>query len=102
MSMKLITKAIMKKTPPLGTFAQAELKDLKFSFKLFTPWGNWTWYVAEADFETGRCFGLVEGFERELGYFCLNELQRMRGAFGVGIERDLHWTPKSYAELTKE
>ena len=37
--------------------------------KLFSPYSGWTWYITEWDAETGTCFGLVEGFETEIGYF---------------------------------
>ncbi len=36
-------------------------------------------------------FGLVDGFERELGYFSLSELESVHGPYGVGIERDLYF-----------
>jgi Protein of unknown function (DUF2958) len=39
---------------------------------------GWTWYVIEFDGED-PFFGLVDWFERELGYFSLRELQRTRG-----------------------
>ncbi len=97
--MKIITKEIMKKTPPIGTNANGRLEDLKFIFKLFTPWSNWTWYVAEANFETGEMFGLVEGFEKEVGYFNLNELLEIRGTLGLKIERDRWFKPKTYSEI---
>jgi hypothetical protein len=41
-------------------------------------------------------FGLCDlgmGFP-ELGYVSLNEMKAVRLPFGLGIERDLHWTPK--------
>jgi len=97
--MKIITKEIEKKTPPIGTNAESSLEDLRFIFKLFTPWSDWTWYVAEANFETGEMFGLVEGFEKEVGYFNLNELMEIRGIGGLKIERDLHFQPKTYEEI---
>ena len=45
-------------------------------------------------------FGLVDGFERELGYFSLSELQAFRGRFGLGIERDLYFEPRRLSALT--
>jgi hypothetical protein len=36
-------------------------------------------------------FGLVEGHEKELGYFNLSELQSVKGPFGLKIERDMHF-----------
>ena len=47
-------------------------------------------------------FGLVDGLERELGYFSLSELQKARGPLGLPIERDLHWRPKTLAEIAPE
>lgn len=39
------------------------------------------------------CFGWVEGFEKEWGYFSLDELAEARGPLGLPIERDLHFVP---------
>lgn len=81
------------KLPPLGSEAKVA------KVKLFHPTGSWTWYVSEFDPETGEAFGLVDGFERELGYFSLKELAGVTGRFGLPIERDLYWTPTPLAEL---
>ena len=71
--------------------------------KLFSPYGNWTWYVTEWDPATGTCFGLVEGFEVELGYFDLTELSEATVFGGVpAVERDLYWTPKTIGEVRRE
>ena len=66
--------------------------------KFFTPDSNWTWYASEFDGED-IFFGLVAGFEVELGYFSLSELQSVRGPWGLPIERDLHFEPKTLKEL---
>ena len=97
--MMLITKELMKKVPKVGANSRGGIEDLKFYVKLFTPWSNWTWYIAEADWETGECFGLVEGFEKELGYFDLNELKEIRGMGGLKIERDRWFSTSTYAEV---
>ena len=47
-------------------------------------------------------FGLVDGHERELGYFSLRELEGVRGALGLPIERDLHWRPKTLREIAPD
>jgi len=99
--MKIITKAIMKKVPKLMTQSEGKTEDLMLYIKLFTPWTNWTWYIAEADFSTGECFGLVEGFEKEFGYFNLNELMEINGPFNLKIERDINFEPKKYMDLIK-
>ena len=43
--------------------------------------------------------GLVSGFEVELGYFSLKEMQEVRGPLGLPIERDLYYEPKSLRDL---
>ena len=68
--------------------------------KLFSPYSNWTWFITEMDAGTGRCFGLVEGFEREMGYFDLTELAEAT-VFGdvPAVERDLYWEPRTLGEI---
>lgn len=96
--MKLLTKAIESKLPALLSQdgkGMAAMVVVKF----FTPWAGWTWWATEYSPEERRFFGLVEGFERELGYFSLDELEEVKGPFGLKIERDIHWTPKPLAEV---
>ena len=44
-------------------------------------------------------FGLVDGFEKELGYFSLSELASVKGACGIGIERDKWFDPTPLSKL---
>lgn len=90
--MKLITKALAKKIPPLYS-QDGEGDDATAYVKLFTPDSSWTWYITEMDPETGECFGLVDGHERELGYFSLPELESIKGPLGLPIERDRFFEP---------
>jgi len=69
--------------------------------KYFTPDSSWTWYATEFDGED-IFFGLVEGFEKELGYFSLSELQSVKGPMGLPIERDLYWDPRTLKEIAPE
>jgi len=90
--MKLLTKEIEKALPPLGS-TDGEGFSAKVVVKFFSPWGNWSWYATEGERrEDGDVlfFGLVDGFEKELGYFSLNELAAVRGPNGLRIERDLY------------
>jgi Protein of unknown function (DUF2958) len=86
--------------PPLYS-TESQGDDPIVRFKCFTPWSNWTWYAIEFDGDS-LCFGLVDGHEVELGYFDLNELESVRGRWGLRIERDLHWEPKPLSELKKK
>ena len=47
-------------------------------------------------------FGLVKGFVDELGYFSLDELESIRGAWGLGIERDLMFEPMKASEVWEQ
>ena len=90
--MKLLTKEIAIRLPPLGS--QDGLGyDATAHLKLFTPDSSWTWYATEYDSEERVFFGLVIGMEQELGYFTLDELEAARGPLGLPIERDRHFVP---------
>ena len=67
--------------------------------KLFNPTGIGTWYVAAYDPEDHIAWGVVDLHEIEVGSFSMDELVDFRGRFGLPIERDLHWSPKSLATL---
>jgi len=69
--------------------------------KYFTPDSSWTWYGCEYDGKD-TFFGLVDGHEKELGYFSLSELQSLRGPLGLPVERDLWWKPKTLGEIAPE
>ena len=69
--------------------------------KLFHPTSSWTWYVVESDGED-ECFGLVDGFEVELGYFSLSELRQVTGPLGLRIERDLWFKPTPLRDLQQK
>ena len=97
---KLLTKALLKKLPPLG--ATAEQDDPIVYCKFFFPDHSWTWYVLEYGVrEDGEeiCFGLVDGWEVELGDFSLTELKNTRGKLGLSLERDRWFQPCRLSEL---
>ena len=98
---QLMTRKLADAIPDLGANANvADCDDILAHAKLFSPYSNWTWYITEMDPETGQCFGLVEGFERELGYFDLSELAETTVFGGVpAVERDLYWEPKTLVEI---
>lgn len=94
---ELLPKEIREKLPPLYANEEIGLAALAL-VKFFTPDANWTWYASEFDGED-IFFGLVSGLELELGYFALSELEEVRGALGLPIERDLYFQPKTLQEL---
>lgn len=96
----LLDQTSRENLPPL--YANEHLGLLAIALvKFFTPDSNWTWYASEFDGED-TFFGLVAGFDVELGYFLLSELQTVRGPLGLLVERDLHYEPKTIKELFEE
>ena len=94
--MKLMTEEIRKQLPPLG--ATAEQNDPIAIVKFFNPCGIGTWWACEFDPESGIFFGKADLGFPELGTFSLEELEAYKGPFGLGIERDIHFTPKPLSE----
>jgi hypothetical protein len=97
--LRLITEELRKKIPPL--YSQEKVKDPIVYAKYFSPDSGWAWYVVEFDGED-TFFGYVYGFELELGYFSLSELENLRGPLGLKVERDLYWKPKPLSEVKRE
>ena len=98
--MKLMTEEIKKKLPKL--YEQEDKGGDAIAYvKFFTPSSSWTWYITEFDGED-MFFGLVDGHEKELGYFSLKELQSVKGPMGLLIERDLYWKPQTLREIAPE
>ena len=95
--MKLITKEIKNILPKLYEQDSKGLSATAY-VKFFTPDSNWTWYVTEFDGED-IFVGLVDGFNKEMGYFSLKELEGIRGPLGLKIERDLYFKQKTLREL---
>ena len=94
--MKLMPADLRTQLPQL--YSQEEVDDPKAIAKYFTPDANWTWYATEFDGKD-TFFGLVDGLEKELGYFSLAELESVKGPFGLGVERDLWFEPTPVSEL---
>ena len=104
----LLPETLKERMPAL--YSQGHEPDPLVVAKFFDPVGAWTWYATEGSpvdedgyYDTNKekvdslFFGLVVGFEKELGYFSLHELQTlkegMRGLRALPIERDVWFTP---------
>ncbi len=96
--MKLLTKELESRFAQVGK--QEVLGDQAVVVaKFFTPDSNWTWWAAEYYPESREFFGIVQGFEVELGYFSLDELESATGPLGLPIERDKFWKERTIAEV---
>ena len=104
--MKLITKEIEKEIEkkPLYFYEENDIdtKNAKIIVKFFGG-GQWTWWAIEGEkLEDGdiRFFGLVQGFEKEFGYFTLRELEGLKfPPFGLGVERDKYFSNKTIKDV---
>lgn len=103
--MQLLTKELRKKIPPL--YSQENEVDPMVYAKFFDPVGSWTWFVTEGEQKEDDFlfFGLVIGFDVELGYFTERQLKTAKdGATGLQampIERDLYFTPCRLSQVKK-
>jgi len=98
--MKLLTEKIKKALPALGSTVYGGPLE-RFTCKFFDPCGSWTWYVLEGEeTEDGdwRFYGLVDGYEKEWGYFLLSQLESVEGPLGLGIERDIYFENEETAK----
>ena len=109
--MALLDDESRAKLPPLYSNEQLGLQALAH-VRFFTPDSNWIWYASEGSpvdedgfFDTAKekvdylFFGLVIGFEIELGYFALSDLISVGSDVRQPIERDLYYQPKTLGEL---
>lgn len=112
--MQYMTKEIIKRMPRYygeGNDQHNPIAQVKF----FNPFGSWTWYGLEFDPNQEMFFGLVFGYEAELGSFSIAEFESVKGTpikitvngeartiLHTGIERDYYFTPKPIAEVIIE
>ena len=68
---------------------------------MFTPDSVFTWFIIELSIDGDTCYGYVQGFESELGYFSLSELESIKGALGLGVERDISFKPTALEIIRK-
>ena len=102
----------------LVLYSQDHERDPLVVVKYFDPVGSWTWYATEGSpvdedgyMDTNKekvdylFFGLVVGFETELGYFSLHELKTakegLRGLRALPIERDVLFNPQRLSEIQR-
>jgi len=97
--MKLMTKEISRMAQ--GQYSMGnELETQNVVAKFFDPTSQWTWYLMNQDpDDPDYLWGIVRGFEVEIGSFSLSELQSGKGRLGIGIERDLYFKPRNAKEV---
>ena len=107
--MKLLPCRIRERLPRLGGQDGKGGKAVAYA-KCFTPDSSFIWYITEGSPVRDKdnnavdyvLYGLVDGHEKELGFFYLSELESVNGPMGLPIERDLYWQPKTLQEIAPE
>ena len=94
--MKLLTEEIKKQLPGLGE-TDDQIDPIAI-VKFFNPCGIGTWWAVEFDPKTGIFFGKADLGFPELGTFSLQELESYKSPFGLGIERDIHFTARPLSQ----
>lgn len=96
--LNLVPNEVAATVPPLMS-QDGKGMEATVHIKLFNPCGSQTWWITELDPKTGEAFGYVTGMaEDEWGSVDLHELASVSGPLGIGIERDLHFTPTTLRE----
>lgn len=101
-------KSFTHTIPPLYSTEKAT-KDPIVQEHLYCPRNGWHWYIYEGSpvddegyYDTNRpkvdylMFGLVKGYETELGYISLGEMLATEA-----IWVDVNWTPKPLSEVRR-
>ena len=94
--MKLLTNELKRKLTKAG------YNNMTPMCKLFTPWGHATWLL------TGIEDGILYGYA-DLGMGCvewggiasLDEVEAIRGPFGLRVERDQYWSHSEGTNYTQ-
>jgi hypothetical protein len=104
--MKLITKAIEKMAPELAETEMTPTGEVMAVAKFFDPTGRYTFWMTEYDrtnrMAFGYCLSPIDPDFDELGYVSISELESVKGALGLGIERDRHFSPKPLGKAVEE
>lgn len=97
---ELLSARDRKRLPPL--YSQENNRNQKAQVHFFDLLTKWSWYAIEFDGED-IFFGLVLGFEKELGYFSLSEFKEVNRTAGFNrIVKDVDFKPQSVKAISKK
>lgn len=98
--MKLLTKKDLKNIPDIYSTENTSMKETMVYAKFFTPDSSWSWYLMElSKKDNDMAFGLIDGLEKEYGYFSISELEETKGPLGLHIERDIRFKPMKLKDI---
>ena len=97
----LMPDSIRKRLPKLYSTEKGLIGDKVAYARYFFPVGAYTAYLLEYDPKSRIGFGAVTmGYGWELGNMSLDEMEEVK-IHGLGIERDLYFTPKKLHEIAE-
>jgi len=97
----LMPDSIRKQLPKLYSTEKELIGDKVAYARYFFPMGAYTAYLLEYDPKSRIGFGAVTmGYGWELGNISLDEMEEVK-IHGLGIERDLYFTPKKLHEIVE-
>ena len=97
----LMPDSIRKQLPKLYSTEKELIGDKVAYARYFFPMGAYTAYLLEYDPKTRIGFGAVTmGYGWELGNMSLDEMEEVK-IHGLGIERDLYFSPKKLHEIAE-
>ena len=97
----LMPDSIRKQLPKLYSTEKELIGDKVAYARYFFPMGAYTAYLLEYDPKSRIGFGAVTmGYGWELGNMSLDEMEEVK-IHGLGIERDLYFTPKKLHEIAE-
>ncbi len=98
----MMAQELRRLLPPLHAQETAGEEAIVY-VHFFNPCGLGDWWITEGsdEGEDFIMFGLCDLGCPELGYVSLNEMLAVRGPLGLGIERDLHWQPRTLREVSE-
>jgi len=98
--MELLTETLRERFATIGD--QSEESDPLVIAAFFNPCARGVWFATEYNPDTNHCFGYVSGLfpgGDEWGYFSITELESLRLAFGLRIERNIHFVECRFSGL---
>lgn len=96
---ELMTREIAEGLPRL--YEQDGAEDPIVYVHYFSCVSGWDWWLLQFD-GTDEAFGLVEGYDDELGYFSLKEMVELNRSMRFAVvERDEHFSPKPLSAVRR-
>ena len=94
--MKLMTKKIKEQAEK--QYDKGSDMEQMVVAKFFDSRGSWKWYLMNMDRDEDYCWGIVKGFEVEMGSFSMDALKSQQPR----IQRDLYFEPIKASEVWEQ